>query len=140
MPTDPEILGFTNRWYPTAVHTAQQKMLPNGITINLITPACFLATKIEAFDSPGREGHRDMFSSRDFEDIIVVLDGRTSVVEDVLNADHEVCSFLRQRFSDLLKQRYFIQGIEAHLEPDSASQGRATEVLRRLMAISVADS
>ena len=57
MPTDPAILGFSNRWYPAAIRSAQPYKLKSGITINLITPACFLATKMEAFDSPTRDGH-----------------------------------------------------------------------------------
>jgi hypothetical protein len=57
MPTDPAILGFSNSWYPASIRTAQRHTLENGITINLITPACFLAAKMEAFDSPTRDGH-----------------------------------------------------------------------------------
>lgn len=68
MPTDPDVLGFSNSWYPLAIATARPHTLANGVTINLNTPACFLATKMEAFDSPTREDHGDMFTSRDFED------------------------------------------------------------------------
>ncbi|CAN5561587.1 hypothetical protein BH11ARM2_BH11ARM2_35680 [soil metagenome] len=75
MPTDPEVLGFANRWYPLAVQTAESYTLANGMTINLITASCFLGTKMEAFDDPDREDHRDIFMSRDFGDIVRVIEG-----------------------------------------------------------------
>ena len=46
IPSDPDILGFSNSWYPAAIGTAERKSLPNKTTINLITAACFLATKL----------------------------------------------------------------------------------------------
>lgn len=51
MPTDPSILGFTNRWFADALRTAQPHKLPSGTRIRIVTAPYFLATKIEAFHS-----------------------------------------------------------------------------------------
>jgi predicted nucleotidyltransferase len=53
MPTDPAILGFSNRWYPEAVKTATHVRLNDRIVIRVITGPAFVATKLEAFVSRG---------------------------------------------------------------------------------------
>ena len=77
MPTRGEILDFSCEWYQVAFDTAQPTMLPNGSTIRLVTPACFLATKLAAF---GDRGRRDPMASHDLEDLIFVIDGRREIV------------------------------------------------------------
>jgi hypothetical protein len=52
MPTDEQILGFTNRWYPDAVAYAQQLTIEE-ITIHHVTAPFFVASKFEAFASRG---------------------------------------------------------------------------------------
>ncbi len=127
MPTDPNILGFANRWYPAAIRGADPYTLENGAKINLITSACFMATKLEAFDSPAREGNGDMFASRDFEDVVTILDGRESIGQDVLVAEPAICEYLRLRFTMLMGQPYWVEGIEAHVD-----QGRSSIVVERI--------
>lgn len=72
MPTDPSILGFSNRWYPQVVREADRRVLPSGTAIRLISAPLFLATKFEAF--AGR-GAGDLLESPDLEDIINVIGG-----------------------------------------------------------------
>ena len=54
MPTDEEILGFSNRWYRDAIEQSMDVSLPSGITIKIVGPAYFLATKFEAFIGRGK--------------------------------------------------------------------------------------
>jgi hypothetical protein len=54
--------------------------LPSGTPINLISAPAFLATKFEAFHTRGKG---DLLLSHDFEDIINVVEGRQSIVEEV---------------------------------------------------------
>ena len=49
MPLDEKILGFSNRWYPDALHAAVPVRLASGIALRTITPPYFVGTKIEAF-------------------------------------------------------------------------------------------
>ena len=51
MPTDPNILGFGNRWYPRAVDLAETVLLPDGQSLRLISAPMFLLTKFDAFQS-----------------------------------------------------------------------------------------
>jgi predicted nucleotidyltransferase len=53
MPTDPQILGFSNRWYAPAVRTAQTHPL-DDVRVRVVTAPYFVATKLEAFADPER--------------------------------------------------------------------------------------
>jgi hypothetical protein len=68
MPVDEHILGFSNRWYPTAIETAQTLQIA-GHEVRVVTPALFIAAKLDAFH--GRGGG-DIVASHDLEDIIAV--------------------------------------------------------------------
>ena len=52
MPTDESVLGFSNRWYPMAIDTAQRLDIA-GYEVRVVTPALFVATKLEAFHGLG---------------------------------------------------------------------------------------
>lgn len=66
MPVDQNVLGFSNRWYKEAVEMACQYQLTQNVTINLIRPEYFVATKLEAY--LGR-GNGDLLSSRDIDEV-----------------------------------------------------------------------
>jgi hypothetical protein len=51
MPTDPQILGFSNRWYAPAVQTAETHPL-DDVPVRVVTAPYFVATKLEAFADP----------------------------------------------------------------------------------------
>ena len=74
MPTDPAILGFSNRWYPEAMKTAVRLRLSDSTEIRLISGPAFVATKLEAFISRGGD---DILSSHDLEDILNVTGPRS---------------------------------------------------------------
>jgi len=59
MPTDATVLGFGNRWYPTAIETAETFDIA-GHDVRVVTPSLFIATKLEAFH--GRGGN-DVFAT-----------------------------------------------------------------------------
>lgn len=130
VPVNPDVLGFTNRWYRLASETAEPHTFETGATINLITPACFLATKMEAFGNPHREGHDDIFTSRDFQDIVTVIDGRSSVVDEVLASRIEVRNFVRDEITRILEQRYLEEAIAQYVD-----DGRVRIVVERLRSI-----
>lgn len=132
MPTNEEILGFSNQWYPDALLNATQHRINEEMTIRVVTAPFFLATKIEAFRSRGRG---DFFASHDMEDIITLLDGRPEIVEDVASAPEGVREFLAGEFARLLKHRSFLDAVPGHLLPDAASQRRVPFLLERIKAI-----
>jgi len=86
MPSDPSVLGFSNRWYRDAIETAQTFRIA-GHAVRIVTPALFMATKLEAFHGRGDD---DIHMSRDLEDIVAVVDGRPAIVDEVAGAAADV--------------------------------------------------
>jgi predicted nucleotidyltransferase len=132
MPTNESVLGFGNRWYSEAVHTATQVTLPSGRRIRLISPPAFLGTKLAAFY--GRGGG-DFLASHDLEDIITVVDGRPELSAEVGRASSQLRGYLVAQIAALLRDNNFVEALPAHLPGDVASQSRLPELIRRLHAL-----
>lgn len=112
MPTDPKIIGFSNRWYKDAIAAAEEFRLPSGKMIRIFTVPYFLASKMEAFKDRGKN---DFLGSRDFEDIIALLEGRTTIRKDLFDSPQIVKAYLRDQFQKWSVSEEFLQGISAHL-------------------------
>ncbi len=129
MPTDERILGFNNRWYVLAVETAESLVLPNGLTINLITAPAFIATKLEAFKGRGKN---DFLASHDMEDIVTVIDGRAILLDEIERGDAALREYLATEFKALTNNPNFVEALSGHLPGDSASQQRLPRLRTRL--------
>jgi hypothetical protein len=132
MPTNERILGFSNRWYPTAIETAQNLQI-SGRAVRIVTPALFIATKLQAFR--GRGGN-DVFVSHDLEDIVAVVDGRPTILDDVVAAPEPVRTFIASEMRSLLDSPDFLHALPGFLRPDAASQARRRVLEDRLRALS----
>lgn len=118
MPVEPEVLGFSNRWYPYAVETAEPTDLGAGITIRLVSAVGFVATKLEAF--AGRGGG-DYLSSHDIEDVLNIVDGREELANELSTAPAEIRQAVGDAFSGLLSDRNFANVLPGMLaEPERA--------------------
>lgn len=129
MPDDPDVLGFTNRWYSRGIETAVNFSLTDEITIKLLTPELFIATKFDAY--LGR-GEGDLFGSRDLEDILLIVDGREEIVEEVRRADADIRQFIAEQFRGLSKERDFEYFLEGNIR---GPEGRVDIVRTRIMAL-----
>ena len=129
MPDDPSILGFSNRWYPAATKTAMRYELTQDLYIKLVTPAYFLATKLEAYD--GR-GNGDLLNSRDMEDILTLVDGHDGLLEAVQQADLDVQTYLSEKISALLQERDFDYAVSNQARGDQSREDLIFERLERL--------
>jgi predicted nucleotidyltransferase len=133
MPTNPAILSLENHWQAAAVPHAAGRGLPSGAAIRAATPPYLLATKLEAFADRGRD---DPIASRDFEDIITLVDGRAEIVDEVYAAPDDVRAYLADQFTELQSIPDFLTMVASMLRPDRASQARVeTVVLPRLREI-----
>ncbi|MFM7206391.1 MAG: hypothetical protein ACKO4T_06975 [Planctomycetaceae bacterium] len=132
MPTRGDILGFSCEWYQFAYDSALPYRLPDGTAIRLVTPACFLATKLAAF---GDRGRHDPHASHDLEDLITVIDGRGEIVADLAAAPADLRAYVADRLSQLLARPDASPLIAAHLMPDSASQDRLPIVVDRIRGV-----
>jgi predicted nucleotidyltransferase len=133
LPTQEEILGFTNQWYRMGVATAQTLKLPSGVPIRVLRAPEFIATKLEAFY--GRGGGDYLFS-HDMGDIISVIDGRASLLNECHKSLVPLRAYLAAQFQHLLTHRSFIEALPGHLPPDLASQARLPDLLIKIKQIS----
>jgi hypothetical protein len=131
MPTDASVLGFSNRWYPAAIETAQMRPIA-GHEVRIVTPPLFIATKLEAFH--GR-GANDVFASHDLEDVVTLVDGRPTITAEVAAADAEVRAYIATEIRALLENPDFIEALPGFLLPDAGSQARRHLLEARLRAL-----
>lgn len=103
MPTDADVLGFSNPWYLPAVQTSKTVELETGLVIRLVSSAYFIATKLTAFRTRGQSEPY----SHDFEDIITVINGNSRIIEEIQFSDSKVKEYLRSEFNKLLSIRGF---------------------------------
>lgn len=132
MPLDERVLGFSNRWYESAIATAQVHELEDGLRIRVVTAPYFYATKLEAFKGRGADGY---VASHDLEDLITVVDGRTQLLEELQTSPEDVRSYVAEETASLLNDQDFLDALPGFLLPDEASQARVAIVLERLNAI-----
>jgi hypothetical protein len=103
MPIDEKILGFSNRWYKEAIVEAVEISLPSGISIRVVSPAYFLATKFEAFMGRGKG---DYFS-HDLEDIVFVLENREKLIVELMDSPKQLKQYFSQQAESLLNDDFF---------------------------------
>ncbi|MGB4117980.1 MAG: hypothetical protein WBK51_15675 [Polaromonas sp.] len=132
MPTLEKILGFANHWYPLCVQTAEPLALPSGVLIRVIKAPVFIGTKLEAFK--GRGGGDYLFS-HDLGDILSVIDGRDSLMDECQQMPQELKQYIADAFSELLADRRFIDAIPGHLPGDAASQSRLPDLVVKLQQL-----
>ncbi|QLQ32211.1 MAG: hypothetical protein HZT40_12135 [Candidatus Thiothrix singaporensis] len=133
MPADEKILGFGNKWYAAASQNADFILLPSARQIRRVSAPYFLITKLEAFD--GR-GNGDYLMSHDMEDIVAVLDGRASIVNEVQCSAPELARELAARFHGLRRNNAFLEAVAGHMPTDSVSQARVPMVLDTITELS----
>ena len=132
MPTRARILGFSNRWYASALRHSDEFHLPSGQTIRLVSSPFFIATKLEALRGRGRG---DFASSHDLEDIIAVVDGRSTIDAEAAAAPPALRRYLQLELAKLLASARFVEALPGHLPPDAASQARLPLVMDRLKTL-----
>ena len=132
MPSDSNVLGFANRWYPLVVETAQRVELPSDLSINLVAAPLFLATKFEAFHDRGRY---DWLGSHDLEDIINVLDGRPELVDEIAASPAVVRDALAAYTKTLLAQPQFVSALPGLIFPDESLELRLRLLEQRIRGI-----
>jgi predicted nucleotidyltransferase len=135
MPTEGNVLGFNNQWYPGGVDNKISKTLPNGTEIFVFPPEYYLAAKFEAHSD---RGGNDLRQSHDFEDIIYVLDNCTDILEVIRNADEDVKSYLKVECERMLENDGLSEGIDCAL-PLGSDSDRVEMIVTLITDISELD-
>jgi hypothetical protein len=126
MPSRAEILGFENKWQAAAIPHGVWCELPSGTSIRAAPPVYMLAMKLEAFQSRGKT---DFLASRDFDDIVALIDGRPELLEEVANSPADVRSYIAEEMRRLLSESRLMDGLAGAVRGDAASQERVDVVI-----------
>lgn len=129
MPTEGSVLGMSAEWFREALETASKKFLGEGVHAPVITPPCFLATKLAAFRD---RGLLDLYMSKDLEDILTLLDGCESIVTLVREAPSPVGSFVARELAIHLRNPDFVDALPGFFRTDEVSLARMLLVNERM--------
>lgn len=102
MPIDEKILGFSNCWYKAAIQDANQITLPSGVSISVVSPAYFVATKFEAFSGRGK----GKYFSHDLEDIVYVMENRSRLIIELMDCTDELKQYFSRHAATLLNNDF----------------------------------
>lgn len=133
MPAESDVMVTINRWYPSTFETAEVIEIAPDVGVRIASPACFLATKMEAFIN---RGGGDFLASHDLEDFVSVVDGRHSIIEDIAgNCPQDVREFLRISVKRLLENQEFLDALEGYLPPNCRTEKRLVQLRSRLVTL-----
>lgn len=110
MPTDPDILGFSNPWYEEAISTAATITLDSGAEIRAATPATLVATKLCAWKGRGKG---DLLRSLDVHDVLTLVDGRAELAAEIEAARPGLRAYVREELVQLQAEPYFDYAVES---------------------------
>lgn len=129
MPTSKNALGFANKWYPDGAKNAILLKLDENCIINIFSSVYFIAAKLEAFKNRGENDGR---FSKDFEDIVYLLNNRNLIWEELEEAPENIRAYLKDEFKALLDILYIDEWVSAHL--DYSEQKRVSFIIGGLTA------
>lgn len=128
VPLDEKVLGFANPWYRAGFAASLNAELAEGLVLGHLSAPYFLATKFEAFRD---RGQNDVFMSHDLEDILTVVEGRSTLVAEVGAASDDVRRYIARSVAGLLALPPFANALPGLLsDPDQDAR-----VLARLERI-----
>jgi len=89
-------------WQAATIPHAVSCELPSGATIRAAPPVYLLAMKFEAFKGRGKG---DFLGSRDFGDIVTLIDGRPELLEEFASAEADVRAYIGMRCVGFYRSR-----------------------------------
>jgi predicted nucleotidyltransferase len=133
MPTSAEVLGFSNRWYDLAIATGVERELASGERIRAVSPPVMVATKLAAWRGRGKG---DVLRSLDVHDIVVLVNGRPELIDELALQSAELRAYVAEEFHALHEHDRFEYVIQDAVRGyGEVARGRARIVSERLAAI-----
>jgi predicted nucleotidyltransferase len=128
MPTDESILGFSNRWYKHGFETAISYEIDEMNLVKIFSPPIFIASKLEAFKN---RGNNDGRLSEDFEDIVFVLENRSTIWKEMQESEPGLKAYLVKEFTVLYRLPQIQEWIDGHMDsPIISSSGFILEEMQ----------
>ncbi|MFO8062035.1 MAG: hypothetical protein R6U31_03825 [bacterium] len=113
-----------NGWYPEGIRECEERIM-GDVTVRYLSLPYFLASKLEALK---QRGTGDLSSSRDFEDIVIVLDGLADI--SVLNEfPEDVLLFIKESFKSIIKRKDFYDALIGHIDVSPIREKRASRIM-----------
>jgi hypothetical protein len=133
MPQEQSVLGFSNPWYQHAIATAIERELPSGARIRAATPTSIIATKLAAWR--GR-GNNDLLRSLDLHDILVLLDGREELVEEIAEETAQLRDYIARELAAVAEHPDFPYLAESAMHGyGPLATGRAERLRKQVQAL-----
>ena len=104
--------GSANKWYKSGFNDLWTVKAKDK-EIKIFSAPYYLATKFEAYINRGH----DYRTSHDIEDIIYVIDNRTSIEEEVLKTDGKVLKFIQNQLQIIIDKGLLNEVLMAHIHP-----------------------
>lgn len=124
VPIESRLAGIDDRWLADAVVQPRTVDLPSGTSIRAVGPAWLLVLKLQAFADRGED---DALASRDFEDLILLVDGRRELHDEVAALPDHAREFIQREIERVQALPSFDYGVEGALATPVA-RARAQEV------------
>jgi predicted nucleotidyltransferase len=131
MPVDGTFMGFRGEWFRAVRDRPWIVELRTGIAVRVVRAPELLATKVEAFAD---RGSRDFVASKDLEDVLSIVNGRSELLDELREAPADVRRFVCDTIAAWLSAEDFLEALPGHLAGDS-SQARLSILLARLRSI-----
>lgn len=112
VPVNERLAGWSGGWLSEAVANPAEVMLPSGARIRAVRPPWLVVTKLEAFFD---RGGCDCLSSRDFEDIITLVDARDELIDELRALPAAARQFVSNRVAEILVLPTFAYGLDGAL-------------------------
>jgi hypothetical protein len=112
MPTDPTVIGFSNRWYPEGFQTAIAHQLDAETSVKIFALPYFVASKLEAFK--GR-GAGDFIASTDFEDLVYIFENVNDFEAKMRFAPEHLQAYAKEELGNMMRYDAFKEGLGAHM-------------------------
>lgn len=127
MPTNPDILGFSNPWYEEAISTAATVATDSGAELRAATPPLLVATKLCAWK--GR-GNGDLLGSLDVHDILTLFDGRPELTAEIETSESQVRQYIHPGFAELQAEPYFDYAVDGATASYGSLGGQRASLVR----------
>jgi predicted nucleotidyltransferase len=128
VPLDEKVLGFANPWYRVGFDAALVADVAQGLKLRHLSAPHFLATKFEAFKD---RGQNDVYLSHDLEDILTVIEGRSTVALEVNAASADVRWHVGRSVAALLDMPAFhnaLPGLLSDPEREQTVKARLNQI------------
>ena len=130
LPIQEDVLGWNSKWFDAALDHAETIVI-DGRAIPVIAAPYFVALKLEAFEDRGK---KDFLTSTDFEDVICLFNGRSSIVDEIA-ASNVLREELAAKFRTYQQSQDMEDAVEGFAQTERQPERCRRVILERFRAI-----